>query len=105
MNVGEWIRHAAFWGYDFSKGSPVARHIKDLEQAFANPQQSQQLADKRLVDILDHACSTTAFYKQFANKNFDEFPVIQKKTIKNNYDDFLSSSYDTWVFQAPTRTS
>jgi phenylacetate-CoA ligase len=95
MILSEKIRQAAFWGIDFIKGSPIARHIKDLKKAFSDVETGKERAAQRLDDILKHAVSTTAFYKKFAGfKKLEDFPVIQKKTIKDNYDDFLSSAYN-----------
>ena len=89
------IRKVGFWGLDFLKGSPIRSHIKDLEQAFANPTKGHELARERLEKFLEYACATTPFYKKFAGaKDLRDFPVIQKRTIKENYDDFLSSAYD-----------
>jgi len=90
-----FIRRMAFWGVDFIKGSPVARHIKDLKRAFADPVAGRKLAQERLEEFLEYACATTPFYKKFAGaKDLRDFPVIQKSTIRENYDDFLSSAYD-----------
>ena len=80
----ELLRRAVFWGYDFSKGSLIAGHISDLKRVFANPQDSQQLAKQRLDNILNHACETTRFYKQFKGASLKDFPVIQKQTVKVN---------------------
>ena len=89
-----FIRRMAFWGLDFIKGSPVAHHIKDLKRAFADPVVGRKLAQERLEEFLEYACATTPFYKKFAGaKDLREFPVIQKRTIKDNCDDFLSSAY------------
>jgi phenylacetate-CoA ligase len=89
-----FIRRLGFWGIDFVKGSPVAHHIKDLKRAFADPRRGRELAQARLEKFLDYACATTPFYKKFAGaRDVCEFPVIQKSTIKDNYDDFLSSAY------------
>lgn len=95
MIGSELIRRVGFWGFDFLKGSPVRQHIKDLEQAFADPVVGRELARERLEKFLEHACATTPFYKKFAGvKDLRGFPVIQKSTIRENYDDFLSSAYD-----------
>ena len=94
MIYSEFIRRIAFWSIDLIRGAPVAHHVKDLRKTFANPQESQQLAKQRLDNILDHACKTTAFYKKFSGwQKLEDFPVIQKKTIKENYNDFTSSIY------------
>ena len=94
MLLSEEIRKIAFWGYDYLKGSRIRRHVRDLENAFDDPEKGKRLADERLERFLDHSCKTTPFYKKFAGKKLEEFPVIQKKTIKDNYDDFLSCAYD-----------
>jgi len=93
MTLPEYVREIAFWGLDLVNGSPIGKHVKDLEQAFADPEKGRDLAAKRLELFLEHACSTTEFYKSFASKRLDEFPVIQKKTIKENYEAFLSSKF------------
>ena len=95
MIYSAFIRRMAFRGIDFVKGSPVAHHIKDLKRAFADPVVGRKLAQERLEKFLEYACATTPFYKKFAGaKDLREFPVIQKSTIRENYDDFLSSAYD-----------
>jgi phenylacetate-CoA ligase len=89
-----FIRRVGFWGLDFVKGSSVARHIKDLREAFADPVEGRRLAQSRLEEFLEYACATTPFYRKFAGaKDLREFPVIQKEMIKGSYDDFLSSAY------------
>lgn len=93
MTLPEYIREIAFWGLDRIKGSPIGKHMKDLDQAFADPKKGRELAAGRLKLLLDHASTTTEFYKSFAGKSLDEFPVIPKRTIKENYNKFLSSKF------------
>jgi phenylacetate-CoA ligase len=88
------IRRIAFRGIDFVKGSPIAHHIEDLRKGFADPVAGRKLAQGRLEEFLEYACATTPFYKKFAGvKDLQDFPVIQKSTLRENYDDFLSSAY------------
>jgi phenylacetate-CoA ligase len=52
-------------------------------------------AQARLEEFLGYACAATPFYKKFAGaKDLRDFPVIDKNTIRESYDDFLSSAYD-----------
>ena len=95
MIYSKLARKIGFWGLDFIKGGLLAHHIRDLEQAFADPAKAKSLAQERLEKFIEHACATTPFYKKFAGvKNLTGFPVIQKQTIKENYNDFLSSVYN-----------
>lgn len=94
MVGSELVRRISFWGTDLIKGSPIRQHIRDLERSFADPIRGHLLAEERLGSILTHACATAAFYKKFAReKKLSGFPVIQKKIIKDNYNDFLSCEY------------
>jgi phenylacetate-CoA ligase len=95
MSVSETIRGTVFWGLDFIKGSPVADHYKDIEQAFSKPERAEKLSKERLQNILKHATATAKFYKKNAGaEKLSDFAVIEKQTIKENYEAFISDTYD-----------
>lgn len=37
MNPSILIRQTAFWGLDFLMGSPIRKHIRDMEKLFSEP--------------------------------------------------------------------
>lgn len=94
MNLSEYIRNKLFWAVDRARGCHIRKHVKDLDFCFSDPQEGRKKAQKRLTEFLYAACSTTEFYKDYAGKELAEFPVIQKRTIKENYDAFISNAYD-----------
>ncbi len=89
------LRRIAYWGFDFLKGSPVRRHLQELKDAFRDPDATLALNRQRVRALIDHACNTTDYYRQFLGaKELSEFPILQKRTIKERYDEFLSSAYE-----------
>jgi phenylacetate-CoA ligase len=45
--------------------------------------------------LIDHACNTTGYYRQFLGaKELSEFPILQKRTIRERYEEFFSSVYE-----------
>ncbi|OZU88234.1 hypothetical protein CIL03_11305 [Virgibacillus indicus] len=50
---------------------------------------------EKFDSLLNHAINTTDFYKSYSKyKKIEDCPVIQKKVIKENYDEFLSGKYN-----------
>ena len=94
MNLGQKIRYLGFIGLDFVQGGKIRYHINDLNGYFSDPVSGETLQDKRLSSLLQHACDTVPFYKNYTGKDsITDFPVIEKKVIKNIYDSFLSLAY------------
>ena len=59
------------------------------DPALLKERQTEQL--KRLVA---HACETTTHYRQFSGATkLQDFPVLQKRAIREHHDDFISSLY------------
>lgn len=95
MQTGTLARRWAFYAVDGLRGQPVRRHLRDLEQAFKEPELGLAMARKRARELIEHACSTTAYYRQFQGaRELTDFPILQKRTIREHYDDFLSSAFD-----------
>jgi phenylacetate-CoA ligase len=89
------IRRLAYWGLDYLKGRPVGRQLRELEEAFKDPDAALVLSQQRVRALIDHACNTTDYYRQFRGaKELHEFPILQKRTIRERYEEFLSSAYE-----------
>jgi phenylacetate-CoA ligase len=89
------IRSLAYWGLDFLRGRPVGRHLQELKDTFRDPDAALAQSQQRVRALIDHACSTTGYYRQFLGaKELREFPVLQKRTIREHYDEFFSSAYE-----------
>ena len=95
------MRKQLFWIQDFIKGSPIANHYKELSDIINGypSQNSQSLINKNLQKIIVHALRTTPYYKDLGNIScIDNFPVIDKNIIRNNYQAFLAENYKNKQF-------
>lgn len=85
-----------FWILDTLKGSKIKIHYADVQHILENfdSVESKNRRAECLDKLLNHATKSTPFYKNFANyKGLDDFPVIDKNSIRNQYDDFRSSVF------------
>ena len=56
-------------------------------------QELSSYSEEALKELLGHAAGTTAFYAPFAEKDFDQWPVINKDNLKSTPEEFLSRKY------------
>ncbi len=97
-------RRNMFLLHDFIKGSFLLQNYKDIEKKFNNPDEHVKESSLLTRKLLDHAVNTTQFYKSFSGyKSLDDFPVIPKNQIRENYQQFLSSQYN--LNELPTRST
>lgn len=96
MKLLEKIRNKAFWSLDLIKGQKVKAHLEDVRFIIENFESNESFKrrENHLKAILNHATSTTTFYKQFSGKKLNEFPVINKNIIKANLQNFISNKFD-----------
>lgn len=96
MKFLESIRHKAFWFVDFLKGNPVLKNyneIKFINENY-NAIKSQELQKASLQNLIEHAITTTSFYRKFSKDTpIENYPVIDKIMIKEDYDSFRSSKH------------
>lgn len=92
--LGENIRKWGFWSLDFLKQGRISEPYNDIKTIIEGGKQGDKQSQKYLKNLLDHAANTTDYYKQFKDySNLNDFPVITKKKIKDNYNSFLSKNY------------
>lgn len=92
MNFRKFI----FWSIDFLKGSPVRRHYKDIKNLIENysNEKSENLRKNHLTNVLNHAVKTVPFYQKVGEyKNLNDFPIIDKGIVRNNYESFKSGFF------------
>ncbi|WKA57811.1 hypothetical protein QWY16_15105 [Planococcus shenhongbingii] len=69
-------------------GNKILKNIKELESGSKKSQVS------KFNELLSHAKNTTKHYENYSlNQSLNEYPIISKNVIKENYNDFLSNSY------------
>lgn len=105
MKTLEVIRNRMFWLVDAVKGRHVRKaynDIKDIMEHYDSGE-SRKRREKYLVNLLDHAVSTAEFYKNFSNYSvLQDFPVINKNIIKENYNQFISDDFERSKLYAVT---
>lgn len=75
------------------KKGKVLENLGYLETHYGLVGEEEQ--KNKLKNLLDHAINTTEYYKGYSNyKTLEEYPVIEKKVIKENYNHFISSAYN-----------
>ncbi|MCF6295368.1 MAG: CoF synthetase [Flavobacteriaceae bacterium] len=91
------FRNKTFWFIDFLKGGPIRSHYREIKFILENyhSEKSVKLREGYLSNLLNHAVSTTPFYKPYQNTvSLTGFPVINKSIVKNNFESFKSLSYN-----------
>ncbi|MEZ4811264.1 MAG: CoF synthetase [Allomuricauda sp.] len=88
------LRKTVFWSLDFLKGAPIRNHVKDIRKTLWHPDRAKGERKTNLSKLLTHAVETTPFYQKFKTfPSLEDFPIIDKNLILNNYDDFKSTSF------------
>jgi phenylacetate-coenzyme A ligase PaaK-like adenylate-forming protein len=94
--ISNYLRNKLFWFTEYIKGGKIKNHLNEITDILDNPNSinSLNIRQKNLDNILLHATKTTKFYKSYNNsKKIEEFPVIKKNIVQENFDDFKSSDY------------
>lgn len=87
------IRKFVFWLSDTLKGSPVKKHLTEVEYLLRNKDRFSTLKTKsvHLEDLLRHAVKFTNFYSTYSEcKSLKDFPVTNKNLIREKLEDFIS---------------
>lgn len=90
------IRSTAFWIRDYLKKGRIGNHYREIEFILENFNSPVALKKREILlkRILDHAATTTPFYRALKNNgSIHDFPVINKSLIRENFDQFRSESY------------
>lgn len=87
------IRNYVFWSFDYLKGSPIRKHIKEIREIYYNKQNTAKLQQKLLNNLLNYAVTHTTYYKKYTPGLLNSFPVINKSDILVNMDNLFSVEY------------
>ena len=96
MKPLELISNKAVWNVDALKGSSNRNNYDEIKYIEENhtDQISINLKNKNLQNLLKHAVKSTGFYEPYKSYNsIEDFPVINKIVIRDNYEDFLSKEF------------
>ena len=93
--ITEAGREKIFWLFDRLKGAAIRRHYADIAMLLQGHQEAgDTLKQQKLLLLLKHAVATTFFYSQYNNfSSLNDFPVISKNIIRENFESFVSSAF------------
>ena len=93
---GEILRKKTFWSMDRLSGGKIHKDYENIYNIFNNPEIADEYTNKRLKHLIEHAGSFVPFYMKFKNcLSIQEYPIITKDIIKNNYSDFISEKFNS----------
>lgn len=91
-----YLRNILFWFLDSIKGGYIRKQIKEIKYSVIHPESSnsENLKKKYIDKLLIHATNSTPYYSSYKNFNsIQDFPVIKKVIIQQNFDKFQSTKY------------
>lgn len=91
------IRQRIIWLLDRLKGSPVRKKLTYTSTILnnLNAEDRKNENENRLISLLNHASSTTTYYKKYSSfSSLEGFPVINKNLIRDNLKDFTSNKFE-----------
>lgn len=93
MELDVFLRKNIFFFIDFLKGGQVKKHYNEIKQNYYNGI-DEKLIEDNINKLLQHAKDTTQFYSKYKNiNNISDFPVVNKMTYIQNYDEFISHKF------------
>lgn len=92
-----WLKRKLFWIKDWWTGSKMWRHYRDVRRIMLHPEKAQPVLEQRLGDILEYAKCHAGFYAGSGGKTLSDFPVVNKNTIREDYDAFIVGSKDGYI--------
>jgi phenylacetate-CoA ligase len=96
MRFFEKFRALVFWILDMLKGRPLRKEYKEVRFLFerSGSEKAKKTHEKHLKKLLQHAVNTTQFYSSFTGfKTLQNFPIIDKNTLKKSPLFFISAQF------------
>lgn len=79
-----------FWIKDFITGGKIYKAYEDIKKSYYYGNKN---LNEDIDNLLKHATNTSTFYSQYKGKAIEEFPVIDKAFIRENFEQIQSESY------------
>ena len=86
---GAWLRRTVFFALDTLKRSKIQAHIKDIQDKLFG----DKSVDAALTQMLTYVQKNVPYYQGKLFEKLSDFPVIDKKCIMNNFEQFRSVEY------------
>lgn len=103
----EWIRNKVYWIVDGIKGGKVKKHLDNIMMLNEHPELIAEHQKNKFSEIIKYAVENVEYYKNYdVNAPLSSYPVINKETIKSNYEKMKSCLYsDSEVYKLSTSGS
>jgi len=85
MSIGGLIRRNVYWLNDYFKGQPVGSRFNEIKTILNNYEYGKKKQKQHLINIISHAVNNSEYYKQFQNKSFNLFPVVNKQILREKF--------------------
>lgn len=86
---GSLVRRIGFWTLDALKGGTVRKNYKEIKDYIDGGNTN----DKQLMNLVEHALVNVPYYQNKKIKDFNDFPIIDKNVIKENWDELHATNY------------
>ncbi|MFC4220483.1 CoF synthetase [Flagellimonas marina] len=96
VQVFEALRRKGFYLADLLAGGAIIRNYREIKKILSSlgSYGADIIPQENLNKLLSHAVNTTPFYHEFKDYNtLQDFPVIDKNLILQNYERFRSSRF------------
>jgi phenylacetate-CoA ligase len=88
--LSETMRRTGFFGLDLMKGGSVRQHYNDICKKNNGTRENHD----ELQQLLEYAQKNVAYYSELDGvTELSEFPIVNKRTIMENYDAFQSIEF------------
>ncbi|BAO77628.1 hypothetical protein [Winogradskyella sp. PG-2] len=95
MKRGLNLRRKIFWINDAVNKNRIKNQLNNTQRLLDSSESQKKSLNASLDHLIQHAISTTEFYKEASNNNgLDNFPIINKNIIRDNLNAFVSSKFD-----------
>lgn len=89
MSLNGFFKRSLYWTNDLLHGRKVRKHYDELKCVMQSYDKGKKIQNERLAEILKHAADNTDFYKKYSGKSLDQFPVMNKSKLIENYDSIV----------------
>lgn len=86
MSMGSFLKRNIYWIYDYLRGRKVRGFYDELMSFERNYEAARRMQEKRLHNLLEYAVHFSSFYKGLEDKPFEEYPVMNKTLLLENYE-------------------
>ncbi|SJN28674.1 phenylacetate--CoA ligase family protein [Sphingobacterium sp. JB170] len=87
MGFLSYFLRNTYWINDFLKGSIIRRQYNDIQFILEKGEQGKDKKKQYLSRLLNHAVNNCKFYRTYSGKRIDDFPVVNKSILIDNFVD------------------